>query len=173
MAKSEAEIKILRKVGQLSGRAFNDAMRQDFTNERGLESFIEYQFKTNGCDGSAYVPVVAGGEHANQIHYVRNDAPLQDGQLVCVDAGGELGGYITDITRTWPVNGKFTTAQRDMYEMILNTQRRCVSFCRENASMSLDKLHHVAEESLRDGLQQLGFDLSKDVSMRQNVKWRC
>ena len=80
-----------------------------------------------------------------------------------VDAGGEYGGYITDITRTWPVNGKFTDAQRDLYEMILRVQRSSVSLCREDANVSLDKLHRITENGLRDGLKSLGFDMSEDV----------
>lgn len=80
-----------------------------------------------------------------------------------VDAGGEYGGYITDITRTWPVNGKFTDAQRDLYEMILRVQRSSVALCREDADVSLDKLHRITENGLRDGLKTLGFDMSRDV----------
>lgn len=81
-----------------------------------------------------------------------------------VDAGGEYGGYITDITRTWPVNGKFTDPQRDLYEMILKVQRSVVSLCREDANLSLDKLHRITEDGLRDGLKSLGFDMEGNVS---------
>jgi intermediate cleaving peptidase 55 len=91
---------------------------------------------------------------------VRNDAPLKDGEVVLVDAGGEYGGYITDITRTWPINGRFTDAQRDMYSMILNAQKSCVSLCREDAGLSLDKLHRICASALEDGLKSLGFDVS-------------
>lgn len=162
--KSEAEISNMRKAGQASGRAFTEAMRNAWTRERDLGAFLDHAFKMFGCDGSAYVPVIAGGRNALSIHYVRNDDIFEDGQLVLADAGGEYGGYVTDITRTWPVNGKFADAQKDLYEAILKVQRTCVSLCRESANMSLDKLHGVAEDELRDGLQQLGFDLSKNVS---------
>ena len=162
--KSEAEIANLRKAGQASGRAFTEAMRHGWDSESTLEGFLEYQFKKNGCEASAYVPVVAGGENANQIHYVRNDAELFDGDLVCADAGGEYGGYVADITRSWPVDGQFTAAQRDLYEMILGVQRHCVSLCKETANLSLDKLHSIAETQLRDGLKGLGFGLSGNVS---------
>lgn len=86
--------------------------------------------------------------------------------MALVDAGGEYGGYITDITRTWPVNGKFTTAQKDLYNMVLKVQRSCVSMCREDANTSLDRLHSIADQGLRDGLKSLGFDLSGNVSLR-------
>ncbi|KAJ5303177.1 hypothetical protein N7476_009976 [Penicillium atrosanguineum] len=158
--KSENEVVHLRRLGQASGRSFTESMRQNFTMEKDLCSFLEYQFKVNGADGSAFVPVVAGGQNALAIHYTRNDDVLRDGDLVLVDGGGELGGYISDITRTWPVNGKFTDPQRDLYNAVLNVHRSCLALCRENANLSLDKLHGIAENDLKDQLKQLGFDLS-------------
>jgi intermediate cleaving peptidase 55 len=103
----------------------------------------------------------------------------RDGDMVLVDGGGvcisdrdnwgladciqEIGTYISDITRTWPVNGKFTDAQRDLYNAVLNVHRSCVSLCRESAGLSLDRLHTISENGLRDQLKQLGFDVSGDV----------
>jgi intermediate cleaving peptidase 55 len=75
----------------------------------------------------------------------------------------ELGGYISDITRTWPVNGKFTDPQRDLYNAVLNVHRSCLALCRESAGLSLDKLHGIAENGLKDQLKQLGFELSGNV----------
>ncbi|KAI4199626.1 MAG: hypothetical protein LQ350_004501 [Teloschistes chrysophthalmus] len=158
--KSDAEIANMRKAGQASGRAFTEAMRQAWTLEKDLTAYLEYMFKRKGCETSAYVPVVAGGKNASQIHYVRNDDVLVDGDLVLVDAGGEYGNYITDITRTWPIKPTFTPPQKDLYNAILATQRTCISLCRASASNSLDKIHQVAEETLRDSLVGLGFDMS-------------
>lgn len=75
----------------------------------------------------------------------------------------EYGGYVTDITRSWPVDAEFTTPQRDMYEMILQVQRSCIALCRESSNMSLDQLHQIADNGLKDGLTRLGFDLSNNV----------
>ncbi|KZM27468.1 aminopeptidase [Ascochyta rabiei] len=161
--KSEAEIQNMRRAGQHSGRAITDAMRQSFTAEKDLDSFLDYWFKQDGCDGPAYVPVVAGGINANTIHYVSNDMQLRPSDLVLVDAGAQYGGYVTDITRTWPVSGKFTPAQRDLYTLLLNVQRSCVALCRVSAQISLDKLHQIAANQLRDGLKDLGFDTSNDA----------
>lgn len=161
--KSEDEVVQLRRVGQMSGRAFTESVRQTFTKEKDLCSFLEYQFKVNGCDTSAFVPVVGGGPNGLSIHYTSNNDILRDGDLVLVDAGGESGSYISDISRTWPVNGKFTDAQRDLYTAVLNVQRSCVSLCRESAGYSLDQLHGIAENTLKDQLQQLGFDVSGDA----------
>ena len=98
--------------------------------------------------------------------------------MVLVDAGGvgsrssmstslislqESGGYITDITRTWPISGTFTSAQKDLYDAVLTTQRHCTSLCRANASVSLDEIHIIAEAELKDHLTQLGFDMSGNV----------
>ncbi|KAH0360822.1 peptidase M24, partial [Aureobasidium melanogenum] len=157
--KSEAEILNMRKAGQVSGRAFTETMKTPMTTEKDLWTMLETGFKIGGLDGSAYVPVVAGGKNGLSIHYTRNDQTLKEGELVLVDAGGEYGGYITDITRTWPVNGKFTDPQRDLYEMILKVQRSVVSLCREDADLSLDKLHRITEDGLRDGLKSLGFNM--------------
>ncbi|KAI9772374.1 MAG: hypothetical protein M1835_006278 [Candelina submexicana] len=160
VVKSADEIANMRLAGKASGRAFTLAMGQNFTKEKHLAAFLDYQFRMYGCDTNAYVPVVAGGDKALSIHYVRNDDVLRDGQLVLVDAGGEYGGYISDITRTWPINGKFSEPQRDLYEAILTVQRKCITLCSESADVTLDKLHNLAEEALKEQLTQLGFNLS-------------
>jgi len=85
----------------------------------------------------------------------------------------EYGGYVTDITRAWPVSGKFSTAQRDLYEMILGVQRQCVSLCRQSERISLDGLHSAAELGLKDGLKALGFDMSNNVSVPESVGLEC
>lgn len=148
----------MRIAGKASGRAITNAMRRQWSREKDLGAFLDYDFKAQGCDTTAYVPVIAGGRNALSIHYVRNDDVLKGGQMVLVDAGGEYGGYITDITRTWPVNGKFTDPQRDLYEMILRAQRSSVALCRESANMTLDKIHSITEKALKDGLRSLGFN---------------
>jgi intermediate cleaving peptidase 55 len=157
---SPASVKPLRPLLNELRVAITDAMRQSFTSEKDLDSFLDYWFKQDLCDGPAYVPVVAGGINANTIHYVSNDMLLDPNHLVLVDAGASYGGYVTDITRTWPVDGKFSPAQKDLYNLLLSVQRSCVALCRTSASISLDKLHSVACNSLSEGLKDLGFDMS-------------
>lgn len=163
VTKSEAELDCMRRAGTVSGKVITKAMQNTPRSEKQLWADLAYGFRTEGLDGEAYVPVVAGGRNALSIHYVRNDDILKDGEVVLVDAGGEYGGYITDITRTWPINGRFTDAQRDLYTMILNAQKSCVSLCREDAGLSLDKLHRICANALQDGLKSLGFDVSGDA----------
>lgn len=158
--KSDAEVALMLSAGRISGRALTNAMRTRWKTEKELDAFLEYHFKIGGCDTAAYIPVIAGGKHALKIHYVRNDDILHDGDMVLVDAGGEVGGYITDITRTWPVSGKFSDAQKDLYNTILDVQRSSISLCRQSAGMSLDEIHKITEQGLLEGLKQLGFDMS-------------
>jgi intermediate cleaving peptidase 55 len=84
--------------------------------------------------------------------------------FVLIDAGAQYAGYITDISRTWPNNGVFSPAQKDLYLAVLSVQRRAVSLCRENADMTLDKIHDTAERMLKENLRDLGFNVSGNVS---------
>ncbi|KAK3492250.1 Creatinase/aminopeptidase [Neurospora hispaniola] len=158
--KSPAEISNMRHAGRVSGRALTSAMRRSWSSEKDLEAYLNYAFTSHGLSGPAYVPVIAGGSRGNMIHYVHNNRLLNQDDMVLVDAGGEYGTYITDITRTWPVNGKFSGPQRDLYEAVLTVQRKMVSLCRENATLSLDQIHRATEAGLREQLSLLGFDLS-------------
>jgi len=101
-----------------------------FTDPKRLEHQIyakfDFECRMRGSQMMAYVPVVAGGSNALTMHYVNNDQPLKDGDLLLMDAGGEFNGYASDITRTWPVNGKFTQAQKDLYGVVLNANKECI-----------------------------------------------
>lgn len=156
--KSIGEIANMRQAGRLSGRALTDAMRRPWTREKDLAVFLDYGFHQDGGDGIAYVPVVAGGPRGQLVHYVLNNAALHDGETVLVDAGGEYGTYIADITRTWPISGRFTAAQRDLYEAVLRVQRSSVSLCRAAGGLSLDQIHRITSDGLRKELAKLGFD---------------
>ncbi|KAF7548774.1 hypothetical protein G7046_g8553 [Stylonectria norvegica] len=158
--KSPAEVANMRRAGQISGRAITEAMRRPWTREKDLHAFLDYEFAVNGCDGPAYIPVVAGGERANCIHYTVNNSALKEDELILIDAGGEYGTYITDISRTWPASGKFTPAQKDLYEAVLRVQRTSVSLCREDAGLSLEDIHGATARGLVDQLRDLGFDVS-------------
>ncbi|CAJ2504956.1 Uu.00g123500.m01.CDS01 [Anthostomella pinea] len=158
--KSCAETANMRRAGQESGRALTEAMRRPWSSEKQLAAFLENQYHISGLDGQAYVPVVAGGQKALLIHYVLNNGMLNESEFVLVDAGGEYGTYITDITRTWPVSGKFSQPQKDLYNAVLRAQRSSISLCCASANVTLDKLHSITETALREQLQQLGFDLS-------------
>lgn len=158
--KSPAEVVNMRRAGQVSGRVITDAMRQPWKREKDIHAFLDYQFAMQGCEGPAYIPVVAGGERGNCIHYTINDNTFQEDEFIMIDAGGEYGTYITDITRTWPASGRFTPAQRDLYEAVLKVQRTSVALCRADANMSLEDIHRITVRGLVDQLKAIGFDVN-------------
>lgn len=162
--KSEAEIKVMHRAGQISSRAINTAIAQvgsdaPFSTEKNLALYLEYAFKRGGCDKQAYIPVVASGRNALTIHYTRNDDLLYRDETVFVDAGGKLGGYCADISRTWPnsPNG-FSQYQREIYDVVLNANKVCIEQCHENSAMSLQDLHELSVMTLTQELRQIaGF----------------
>ncbi|EDO15064.1 hypothetical protein Kpol_411p9 [Vanderwaltozyma polyspora DSM 70294] len=156
--KSPAELRVMRRAGQISGRAFNQAMAKRFRNERTLHSYLEYKFISGGCDKPAYIPVVATGSNALCIHYTRNNDVMYDDEMVLVDASGALGGYCTDISRTWPVSGKFSQAQKDVYEAVLNVQRKCIELCKASNGVSLHDIHEESVDYMLEELRNAGLN---------------
>lgn len=154
--KSEQEIDCMRAASEISAIGFNRAMSRQFESESELHAYLDYQFRIGGCEMPAYLPVVAGGSHALTIHYTRNDDLLRDGDLVLVDAGGRFGGYSADISRTWPVNGKFTAPQRDLYQAVLNVEKECIKMCTSQGA-AFDDLHRKSEDLLYSELLNAGF----------------
>ncbi|KAK9318101.1 peptidase M24, structural domain-containing protein [Lipomyces starkeyi] len=156
--KSEAELKVMQKAGKISGRAITRAYGRRFTKEADLNAYLDYAFRIGGCEKSAYVPVVAGGKNALGIHYTRNDDILNDGEMVLIDAGGQYGGYCADISRAWPVNGKFTEPQKDLYHAVLNVQKECIKLA--TTSNSLESIHRSSVDLFAVELRNIGFDTS-------------
>lgn len=155
--KSSAELKVMRRAGQISGRAYNQAYAKRFKTERTLKSFLEYRFVSGGCDKSAYIPVVAAGSNSLCIHYTRNDDLFYEDEMVLVDAAGSLGGYCSDISRTWPSSGKFSPAQRELYQAVLNVEKECITKCTEDQGMSLQDLHDHSVLIMKRELRNCGF----------------
>lgn len=162
--KSEAEIKVMHVAAQISSRAINKAMAKvgsesPIYTEKTLAKYLDYQFVKGGCDKLAYIPVVASGKNALTIHYTRNDDLLYRDELVFIDAGGKLGGYCADISRTWPNSPRgFTQPQRDIYEAVLNTNRKCIDMCDESKGYSLHDIHEFSIKCLLEELRNLpGF----------------
>ncbi len=126
--KSRNEIVLLQQAGQISALAHIRAMREARPNrfEYELASEILYEFNRHGARFEAYSTIVASGENACILHYTANDKPLKDGELVLIDAGCEFAMYAGDISRTFPVNGKFTTPQRELYSLVLSCQKYAI-----------------------------------------------
>ncbi|KAN0063967.1 aminopeptidase [Thecaphora frezii] len=162
--KSANELRVMRRAGRISGEAMAEVMRyvEPGKSEAQLQAVFEYHCAINGAQRPAYVPVVAGGSNALTIHYINNDRLVDDASLVCIDAGCELDGYASDITRAFPtsLNGSFTGAQRDLYEAVLNVLKGCTALATEDQCYTLADLHRRSVDMLRAELKQLGFHLT-------------
>jgi Xaa-Pro aminopeptidase len=162
LIKSPLEQKLMQKAGKVGADAFRETMRwsKGCNRESSLAAKMEFEAKLGGASGLAYVPVVAGGDRANIIHYVRNDRLIENNSMVLMDAGAKVHGYCSDITRTWPISGKFTPAQRELYEAVLRTQQRCIQAVfqwPQFPDISLNDLNSVATVLFMDELGALGF----------------
>jgi Xaa-Pro aminopeptidase len=124
LIKSPYEQATMRLSGNIAAESHNRAMRfvKPNLNEYEVEAEFLHEFYRNGAQAPAYTSIVAGGANACTLHYNANNCVLNDGDLLLIDAGCELDGYASDITRTFPVNGKFSAAQRDLYELVLSAQ---------------------------------------------------
>jgi Xaa-Pro aminopeptidase len=135
LVKDEDEKALMRRAAVITSRAHKLAMQscRPGIAEYELEAELTYEFRKSGADGHAYSPIVAGGANACVLHYIENRKQLADGALVLIDAGCELEGYACDITRTFPVNGTFSGAQRDAYEIVLAAQRAAIAAVKPGA----------------------------------------
>ncbi len=124
LRKDAGEIATMRRAAQISAQAHCVAMQQTKPGkfEYEIEAHLLYEFRKSGSQFPAYGSIVAGGANACVLHYVENNAALREGDLLLIDAGCELDGYASDITRTFPVNGKFSGPQRALYELVLAAQ---------------------------------------------------
>ncbi len=155
--KSEAELELMRRAAEISAEAHMLAMAASRPGmmEYELQALIEYHFRKNGGDYPAYTSIVGGGDNATILHYVENRDRLEDGQVVLIDAGCEWNFYAGDISRSFPVNGKFTAAQRDVYQVILDAQKAAIEDIRPG--LAYNQIQDNTVRRLTEGLVQLGI----------------
>ncbi|NNP71555.1 Xaa-Pro aminopeptidase [Acinetobacter defluvii] len=154
--KSAKEIELMQIASDISAEAHTRAMQTVQPNmmEYALEAELNYIFGQNGCVPS-YNSIVGGGENGCILHYVENNQPLKDGDLVLIDAACEYELYASDITRTFPVNGKFSPEQKALYQVVLDAQIAAIDAVR--IGNSYKEPHHVAVKILVQGLLDLGI----------------
>jgi Xaa-Pro aminopeptidase len=157
LVKAPEEIALLRRASEITAEAHLAAMRDGSRGRREhqIQAEIEYAFRRRGGSGPGYGTIVASGPNSTILHYRAGDAALEDGQVCLVDAGGEYDGYTADVTRTFPVSGTFTKAQRDLYELCLSAQKAGVEDVRPGATV--DDLHERTVRRLTEGLVALGL----------------
>ncbi len=155
--KRPEELTALRTASAISSDAHVAAMRagKPGTFEHELEALVDYTFRKRGGSGPGYTTIVGAGENATILHYIENKCAIADGDLVLVDAGCEYDHYTADITRTWPANGRFTAPQRDVYQLVLATQKSAVAMVKPG--ITLDEIHDHCVRSLTQGMVDLGL----------------
>jgi Xaa-Pro aminopeptidase len=157
LIKDAHEVALMRRAGEISSEAHRRAMAKTRPgmHEYEIEAELAHEFLSHGAQSVAYPSIVASGPNACVLHYRDNDRQMHDGDLLLIDAGCEYRGYASDITRTFPVNGRFTAAQKAVYEVVLAAQLACLDAVR--AGGAFHDYHKVAERVLAQGLIDLGL----------------
>lgn len=154
--KTDDEIALLQRAIDITAYGFDAAMRTAApgVHEYEVQAALEHPFRQLGSPRNGYPSIVAGGANACVLHYIRNRDALGSEDLLLIDAGAEYGYYTADVTRTWPVSGKFTAPQRAIYDVTLESQRQAIATVKPGAGF--DDVHRVAARALVQGLIDLG-----------------
>ena len=157
LIKNETELERIQLATEITVAGHVAAMKavQPGLYEYQLESLVESTFRMNGAGGAAYPTIVASGGNATTLHYTTNDCEIEDGNLVLLDAGAEYGRYCGDVTRTFPANGTFTEAQREVYQIVLDAHKTIIDGIRPG--VSIDEPHQKSIELLTEGMLRLGL----------------
>ena len=169
--KSAEEIEIMQQAADIAAEAHCEAMKaaRPGLQEYQIEALIEQVFRRHGAAGPAYTSIVGAGPNATVLHYINNDGELRDGDLLLVDAGAEYKGYASDITRTFPINGRYTKAQREIYDLVLKAQMACVEMVRPGTTH--DQLKQRSIEILTEGMVELGLLKGKPEELIKEKKY--
>jgi Xaa-Pro aminopeptidase len=170
--KSAAEVRTMRKAAQIAAKAHKRAMRscKPGLTEYQLESEILHESMQHGARFQAYPPIVGGGANGCILHYTENEAPLKDGDLVLIDAGCEYACYASDITRTFPVGGRFSKAQRELYELVLEANYAAIEQVKPGNHWNHP--HEAAVKVLTRGLVKLGLLKGTVATLIKNEAYR-
>ncbi|MDF5731456.1 MAG: aminopeptidase P N-terminal domain-containing protein, partial [Rhizonema sp. PD38] len=157
LLKSQAELKLMYQAAEIAVEAHNHAW--EFTQpgryEYEVQAEIEHIFRKRGALGPAYPTIVASGKNSCVLHYIENERKMQDRDLLLIDAGCSYGYYNSDITRTWPVGGKFTPEQKILYEIVLEAQKQAIT--QVQPGNPYKQIHDTAVRILTEGLVSVGI----------------
>ncbi|MBA3569068.1 MAG: Xaa-Pro aminopeptidase [Pyrinomonadaceae bacterium] len=155
--KSPEEIELMQRAADIAAEAHMEAMKaaRPGMKEYEIEALIEQIFRRLGAAAPAYTSIIGAGANATILHYINNDGELRDGELLLIDAGAEYRGYASDITRTFPISGRYTKAQREIYDLVLEAQMSCVEMIRPGTTHDQLKSHSI--EVLTKGMVRLGL----------------
>ncbi|MBA3356754.1 MAG: Xaa-Pro aminopeptidase [Pyrinomonadaceae bacterium] len=155
--KSPEEIELMQRAADIAAEAHVEAMKaaRPGMKEYEIEALIEQIFRRLGAAAPAYNSIIGAGVNATILHYINNDGELKGGDLLLIDAGAEYKGYASDITRTFPISGRYTKAQREIYDLVLEAQMSCVEMVRPGTTHDELKSHSI--EVLTKGMVRLGL----------------
>lgn len=174
LIKSSSEIALIKKAIEITKEAHHKAICYDKIdkNEYQLQAELEYIFKKNGAYSDAYTSIVAGGNNANTLHYIDNNKKFKKDDLILIDAGCEYEYYASDITRTIPVSGKFTQAQKELYNLVLDVELEIIEMVKEGVKKS--ELQKKSEKLLCEGMVKLGIlqgDIKQLIKEKKHKKY--
>ncbi len=169
--KSTEELEIMQTAADIAAEAHCEAMKavQPGMHEYQVEALIEQIFRRHGAAAPAYTSIVGAGPNATVLHYINNDGELRDGDLLLVDAGAEYKGYASDITRTFPINGRYSEPQREVYDLVLKAQMACVEMVRPGVTHDQLKQHSI--EVLTEGMVELSLLTGKPEELIKEKKY--
>ncbi len=169
--KNDDEIELMVKAGEIAADAHILAMQECKAgmNELQIESIIEHYFRMNGASGVSYNSIIGGGGNATILHYVENNMELKDGDLLLIDAGCEYKGYASDITRTFPVNGRFTKPQKEVYDIVLETLLACTEATK--TGNTIKQRQDLSIEMMTEGMKKLGLLKGKTKDLIKKKKY--
>ena len=157
LIKDDHEISLIKKACDISAEAHIEAMKnvKNAESEQSIESLYVYEFSKRGGRFPAYTPIVAGGENACVLHYIENNKKLNKNELLLVDAGCEYEMYASDITRTYPISGKFSKEQLEIYKIVLDAMNAAIDKVKEGNNIM--EPQEISEKIITNGLVELGL----------------
>ena len=155
LIKTDQELEFMRRSAQMASVGHKAAMAfcKPGRTEADVEEFMEFVFRMNGAHATAYESIVATGANACVLHYVENNAPIKSDELMLIDAGAEFHCFASDITRTFPTSGTFTGVQKDLYQLVLNSQKDAIAMAKPGNTLGM--IHQRATQTLAEGLNYL------------------
>ena len=172
LIKNETELQRIQLATEITAAGHVAAMKavQPGMYEYDLEALVESTFRMNGASGTAFPTIVASGGNATTLHYTTNDCQIEDKTLVLIDAGAEYGRYSGDVTRTFPANGTFTKAQREIYQLVLDAHYAIIDCIRPG--VSIDEPHQKSIELLTESMLSLGLLKGKAKKLIKKEAYR-
>ncbi len=151
--KSKHEVAVMKKAIKATAAGFDKVLQalEPGRSEAEIHAVLDGVFREHGSTGPAYNPIVGAGVNSTVLHYNANDQPIEDGDLVCIDAGAEYGRYAADVTRTFPANGKFSERQREIYEIVLRAEEAAIRAAKPGVRF------HELDEAARAIIEKAGF----------------